>query len=184
MTCIVGIARDGVVHIGADHAVETYERIRLCPQPKVAKTIDGMFVIGYSGRVHEGVGLLENFDMDVPKLGAPPEDVAQQICDYMTRYYGASHCTCFYLIGHAGHLYTLFNVASYNEVPMLLCLYTPEQYDCIGTNMPEFDKIIRRYMKDDESLTPQSLISLTIFEAARLVKGVSCFDNGPTIVSL
>ena len=184
MTCIVGIAREGVVYMGGDHAVELSEKIRLCPRPKVAVTPDGRFIIGYSGIVYEGVTTMKRFCPPTLAPHADPDDVAYAICRHMKWLYGSRPCECTFLIGYEGRLYMLCNAAPTYTRPLFLCQYTPEQHDCIGTDAAGFDKILVRHMRSDENLSPQSLISLTIHDASRATRGVGCFDSGPTILSL
>jgi hypothetical protein len=184
MTCVVAIARDGVVYMGADHAVESFEKIRLCPRPKVAITSDHRFIIGYSGIVHEGNMVLAKFCPPPLIPNADPDKVAQTICDHMTWMYGSRRCECMFLIGYEGRLYMVCSADSTHATPFLLCQYPPEQHDCIGVDAAAFDRILVGHMRSGEDLSPQSLISLTIYDASRSTRGVGCFDNGPTLVSL
>ena len=68
MTCIVGIASEGVVYIGGDRGLSDNDSILSMPRPKVVRC--GEYLIGYAGSL--GVGqLLQMTDLPVP--GKNPE---------------------------------------------------------------------------------------------------------------
>lgn len=68
MTCIAGIASEGIVYIGGDRGLSDGDSILSMPRPKIEQ--NGEYLIGYSGSL--GVGqLLQMIDLPVP--GKNPE---------------------------------------------------------------------------------------------------------------
>ena len=68
MTCIVGIASEGIVYIGGDRGLSDSDSILSMPRPKVVQ--NGEYLIGLSGSL--GVGQLLQM-IDLPSAGRNPE---------------------------------------------------------------------------------------------------------------
>lgn len=64
MTCIVGIASEGIVYIGGDRGLSDNDSILSMPRPKVVR--NGEYLIGYAGSL--GVGQLLQM-IDLPTTG-------------------------------------------------------------------------------------------------------------------
>ena len=64
MTCIVGIAKDGIVYIGGDRGASDGNILLPLTRPKVKKC--GEYLIGYAGSM--GIGQLAHY-IDMPPIG-------------------------------------------------------------------------------------------------------------------
>lgn len=122
MTCIVGIAKDGVVYIGGDRGMsDTYSILPLC-RPKVKRC--GDYLIGYSGSM--GIGELAHY-IDMPPIVKNMEKVLRttfikSLKAAIEEYGNASHLednSTDWLIGVQGRLFEIasedWSVAEFAE---------------------------------------------------------------------
>jgi ATP-dependent protease HslVU (ClpYQ) peptidase subunit len=122
VTCIVGIARDGIVYIGGDRgASDTYAILPLS-RPKIKQC--GEYLIGFAGSL--GIGELAHY-IDLPPIGKNIEKTlrtsfVKSLKNAIEEYGNASHLeenSTDWLVGVQGRLFEVssedWSVAEYQE---------------------------------------------------------------------
>lgn len=122
MTCIVGIARDGIVYIGGDRGASDPYAILPLYRPKVKQC--GEYLIGFAGSL--GIGELAHY-IDLPPIGKNIEktlrtSLVKSLKNAIEEYGNASHIddnSTDWLIGVQGRLFEVssedWSVAEYQE---------------------------------------------------------------------
>ena len=130
MTCIVGIASEGVVYIGGDRGLSDSDSILSMPRSKVVR--NGEYLIGYAGSL--GVGqLLQMIDLPIP--GRNPEMTLRttftKAYKNSLEEYGPAAITeendTDFLIGVKGKLY---------EYSIADCSVAEVEYSAVGSGSP------------------------------------------------
>lgn len=123
MTCIVGIARDGDVWIGADSAASSGWNVRPTLVPKVF--VHGPFIIGYTTSFR--MGQLLQFHLRVQSQGGKISDL-----EYIVKHFIVAVRDCLkeggyttidnnkeegggFLVGYRGHVYSVGDEFQVNE---------------------------------------------------------------------
>lgn len=113
MTCIVGLAQDGDVWIGADSAAGDGWQVRSTLVPKVF--VRGPFIIGYT--VSFRMGQLLQFHLDVPPQDGESSDLEYMVCRFIaavraclkeggyTTIKDSKEGGVGFLVGYRGHIY-------------------------------------------------------------------------------
>ena len=110
MTCIVGIARDGVVYIGGDRAASDGNIVLPLNRPKVKRC--GDYLIGFAGSL--GIGELAHY-IDLPPIGKNIEKTlrtsfVKALKNAIDEYGNASHIednSTDWLVGVQGRLFEI-----------------------------------------------------------------------------
>ena len=110
MTCIVGIAKEGIVYIGGDRGASDNYTILPLTRPKVKKC--GEYLIGYSGSM--GIGELAHY-IDLPPIGKNIEKTlrtsfVKSLKNAIEEYGNASHLednSTDWLVGVQGRLFEI-----------------------------------------------------------------------------
>ena len=122
MTCIVGIAKDGIVYIGGERAASDGATLLSLTRPKVKQC--GDYLIGFAGSL--GIGELAHF-IDLPPIGNNIEKTlrtsfVKKLKDAIELYGNASHLednATDWLIGVNGRLFEIssqdWSVCEFNE---------------------------------------------------------------------
>lgn len=123
MTCISGIAKDGVVYIGGDRGASDSYTILPLTRPKIKKC--GEYLIGYSGSM--GIGELVHY-IDLPIIGNKSVEktlrtlFVKALKSAIEEYGNASHTddnSADWLVGVQGRLFEIssedWSVAEFNE---------------------------------------------------------------------
>lgn len=122
MTCIVGIAKDGIIYMGGDRGASDSYTILSLSHPKVKQC--GDYLIGFAGSL--GIGELAHY-IDLPPIGKNIEKTlrtsfVKALKNAIEEYGNASHLddnSTDWLIGVQGRLFEIssedWSVAEFNE---------------------------------------------------------------------
>ena len=122
MTCIVGIAKDGIIYMGGDRGASDSYTILSLSRPKVKQC--GDYLIGFAGSL--GIGELAHY-IDLPPIGKNIEKTlrtsfVKALKNAIEEYCNASHLddnSTDWLIGVQGRLFEIssedWSVAEFNE---------------------------------------------------------------------